>query len=278
MNKQLLLTNMLFAIAFASNAQMFSPSASALPDGEENVAYVGQVIDFTVPQTATISGEIVEQALALVYPQTQPVLGLLNLQNQTFDLLVERTSLVLQGLPNGITATCDATPCTYIANASGYITIAGTPTESGQFVIDIITLSEGNVDISSITGGVLSSFGLPTSIDLPAPVPSSLDEEGYTMTVVNPNGIEEVNENFSLALYPNPLASVATLIIDSKEVGQASIEVYSITGSLVKSDLYPVNLGKNNLPVDLSSLNNGIYLIKVNINGYQALIRTEKIQ
>lgn len=256
---------------------MFTPSASALPSGEQDIAYVGQVIDFTVPETATISGEVVEQALAFVYPQTQPVLGLLNLQNQSFDLLVERTSLIIQGLPNGVNASCDATPCTYIANASGYIAIDGTPTESGQFVINILTLSEGNVDISSITGGLLSSFGLPTSIDLPAPVPSSLDEEGYTMDIADPNGIEESNPVFSLRLYPNPVDAQATLNLSSKENGQAEIEIYSTIGKLVRTENHSVNVGENRLTLEMNSMTRGIYLVKVSVNGTQALIRTEKL-
>ncbi|MFM1876579.1 MAG: Secretion system C-terminal sorting domain [Bacteroidota bacterium] len=265
-----------FAVA-ATKAQMFTPSASALPNGEQDIAYVGQVIDFTVPETASISGEVVEQALAFVYPQTQPVLGLLNLENQSFDLLVERTSLIIQGLPNGVSASCDATPCTYIANASGYITIDGTPTESGQFVINILTLSEGNVDISSITGGLLSSFGLPTSIDLPTPVPSSLDEEGYTMNIADPNGIEESNSVFSLRLYPNPVDAQTTLHLSSKANGQADIEVYSTTGKLVLTENHNVYVGENRLALDMTSMTRGIYLVKVSIHGTQALVRTEKL-
>lgn len=258
--------------------QMFTPSASAFPHGELNEAYVGQVIDFTVPQNATISGAVVEQAIGIAFPATQPVLGFLNIDDQTFDLIVSRTTLIVNGLPNGLSADCDATPCTYITDANGFITISGTPTETGQFNIDIQTLSEGDVDISSITGGVLAPFGLPQSLDLPAPVPSSLDENGYTLNVNNTSSIDEQNEFYRLAVHPNPSNEICTLSVRSKHVGLAQIEVFSATGKLVQTNSEPITFGINQVPIDVSSFPVGLYFLKVILNGDQALIRIQKNQ
>ncbi|MCB9186826.1 MAG: T9SS type A sorting domain-containing protein [Flavobacteriales bacterium] len=275
--RKLLLTLWAFWLSCSVHAQMFTPSASALPDGQLNQAYSGQVINFTVPQNATVSGSVVEQAIGVVFPQTQPVLGLLNIDNQNFDLLVDRTSLIVQGLPNGLSATCDATPCTYIVNASGYITIDGAPTETGQFSIDILTLTEGDVDISSITGGVLSSFGLPTSFALPTPVPSSLSEEGYTMTVTDPSGIRSINDVFSIDVFPNPTNGNFTLSVDAKKSGMALIELFSIAGKLILSTSTKVAVGQNRLPLSSDDLSKGIYFLKLTLGGNQTLVRIEKI-
>lgn len=258
-------------------AQMFTPAASALPDGSLNQTYVGQVIDFTVPQNATISGEVVEQALAIVYPQTQPVLGLLNISNQNFDLLVDRTTIIVNGLPNGLTADCDATPCTYISGASGYVTIAGTPSESGQFTVDLITLTEGDVDISSITGGVLSSFGLPSSLGLPTPVPSSLSEEGYTLNVANTSGISEWNNSYGVSVYPNPASDLVNLRLDTKVIGMATIELYSITGRSILSISRQTKQGVNQFPINIGSVAKGLYFAKVILNETPTLVRIEKL-
>lgn len=257
---------------------MFTPSASALPDGELNESYVGQVIDFTVPQNATISGEVVQQAIGIAFPATQPVLGLLNIDDQTFDLVVTRTTMIVNGLPNGMTADCDATPCTYIADASGFITVSGTPTESGQFTMDIETLSEGDVDISSITGGVLAPFGLPQSLGLPAPVPSSLDESGYILNVNNTSGVEEQNEFYQLAVYPNPSDERFTLLIQSKLNGVAQIETYSTIGKHIQTISEPIGLGLNEVVLDASRLPTGLYLLKVVLDGNEAFIRIQKNQ
>jgi hypothetical protein len=276
MNRGLLLAFLLALSSVCAKAQMFSPAASALPDGELGQTYIGQVIDFTVPTNATISGEVVVQALSIVYPQTQPVLGFLNIDDQEFPMLVDRTSLIPQGLPSGLSATCDANPCTYIEGASGYLTIAGTPNAAGQFTFDIITLTEGDVDISSITGGVLASFGLPTSLALPAPVPTSLDEEGYTINIQNTNGISEQNDLFGLRLFPNPVSEQTIFEVNSLQPGTMVIEVFSTSGYLVNQFLFPVQIGTNNLELDFASLPTGMYLIKASMDQRQALIKTLK--
>lgn len=260
----------------ATEAQMFTPSAGPLPDGDLNEPYVGQVIDFTVPQNGTISGEFVVQALSIVYPQTQPVLGFLNIDDQEFPIVVDRTTIIREGLPTGMNAPCDATPCTYIAGSTGYITLGGTPTEAGQFSIDMRTLTEGAVDISSITGGVLSSFGLPTSLGLPVPVPSSLSEEGYSLTVQNTSSIKDQNEVFELSLSPNPVSYLSTLQVNSKKSGTLVIEVYSAEGRLITTSSERLNIGMNRIGFDFSSLSNGIYLVKTNLMGHLALTRILK--
>jgi hypothetical protein len=277
MRKRHLLIALVVFSSVQSFGQMFSPSASALPDGELGEAYVGQVIDFTVPTNATISGEVVVQALAFVYPQTQPVLGFLNIDNQQFPMIVDRASLIPQGLPSGLTATCDATPCTYIDGASGYLTIAGTPTEAGQFTFNIKTLTEGDVDISSITGGVLSSFGLPTSLALPTPVPSSLDEDGYTINIQNTNSIDEYNQTFGLSIYPNPVSDDAYLSVTSTKSGNMSFEVFDNTGRKVLDLNSFIGFGTNKINFVFSDIKPGIYTIKASMGEDVALIRTIKL-
>jgi hypothetical protein len=277
MRKELLLFALFGFFGAQSFGQMFTPSASVLPDGELGQTYVGQVIDFTVPSNATISGEVVVQALAFVYPQTQPVLGFLNIDNQQFPMVVDRTSLIPQGLPSGLNATCDATPCTYIDGASGYLTIAGTPTEAGQFTFNIKTLTEGDVDISSITGGVLSSFGLPTSLGLPTPVPSSLDEDGYTINIQNTSSIEEYNQTFGLSIYPNPVSDNARLSITSVQPGKMFFEVFDGAGRKVQAVSYAILNGTNRIELDFSDMKSGIYSVKATMGEDIALIRTVKL-
>ena len=264
------------ALSLQLRAQMFTPSASALPDGVVNEAYVDQVIDFTVPQNATISGEFVVQALSIVYPQTQPVLGFLDIDDQQFPIVVDRTTIFKDGLPAGMSAPCDATPCTYMAGSSGYITIGGTPTGFGEFVIDLRTATEGAVDISSITGGILSPFGLPSSLGLPIPVPSSLTEEGYTLLIQNPNSISDSNDLFDLSISSNPVTETATLLIGSKTNSQIILDVFDASGILVTQRNESVGVGNNIISIDMTTFANGIYLVKASLEGRQATIRILK--
>ena len=111
--KKTLLSICTIALATSvASAQMFTPSASTLPGGTLGQAYSGQVINFTVPATASISGTVVEQAIVAAFPQAALAIGFLGLGSQTFDLTVSSTSLLVNGLPAGVSGACDATPCT----------------------------------------------------------------------------------------------------------------------------------------------------------------------
>ena len=96
------------------------------------------------------------------------------------------------------------------------------------------------------------------------------------MNISDPAGIAESNEIFSLGLYPNPTEGVSTLDVNSTLAGSVTVEVYSITGSLVQTSVKPIRVGVNRLSVDFNSVPAGIYLVKADINGRQALVRTQK--
>lgn len=272
----LFLSSLIFCTG-QSKSQTFNPSATNLLDAQLNQTYIDQVINFTVPATSTLPGSIVEQALVLAYPQAATGLSLLNLSSRTFDFNVTRATFSVDGLPQGMSGNCDATPCTYLAESSGTITIAGTPTESGNFTFDILSYTEGDVDLSSLGGGALAVLGIPSSFDLPAPVPEALDETGYTIDVLDASGIEETNSVFSLSIYPNPTQDVCLLELRSKASGILRIELFSVTGSKVQTHSQSVRVGSNRINLDVANLPTGIYMVRTDLNGHQALIRVQKI-
>lgn len=273
--KKTLLSILIMGVAsMGANAQMYSPSASALTGGTINTAYAGQAISFTVSSSATVSGSVAEDAIIDAYPAAAAVVGFLGLSSQTFDFTVTSTTLDVSGLPAGITMDCGTSPCTFAAGASGTLTLAGTPTVAGNFTVDITTLTAGEVDLSAFAGQ-LSQFGVPSSLAVPQPVPGALDEDGYTMAVADPNGIAENNEVFSLGLYPNPNDGLATLNINSTVADLATVEVYSITGAMVQTSTNSIRVGANRLNLDLETVPAGIYMVKTNINGSEALVRMQ---
>lgn len=271
--KRTLLSILALGTAFAAHSQMFNPSASVLPAGTLDEVYAGQVINFTVPTTSTVDGATVASAVAAAYPQAAALTGLLS--GQSFPLNVSSVTLSVEGLPAGVTGTCDATPCTYVAGAAGSITLAGTPTQAGTFTVDITSLTSGEADLSQFASQ-LAIAGIPSTFALPQPVPGALDETGYTMAVSDPNGIEEANEVFALSLYPNPTQGVSILDVNSTVAGLATVEVYSITGALVQTDSKSIRLGSNRINLDMAALPAGIYMVRADINGHQALVRVQK--
>lgn len=247
----------------AVSAQTFSPAGgTALPSGTLGQSYAAQVLSFTVPATADANTSVLGDPI--VVPGVP-----LPIPNPNVAVTADVTDVTwaVEGLPTGMTATCDATPCTYVANASGTITIAGTPTEAGTFTINITSLTNGSATLPA---------PISQTIAFPQAVPQVLDESGYTMTVVDPNGIAESNQVFSLGFYPNPTEGVSTLDVNSTVAGLATVEVYSITGAMVQTATKSVRLGSNRIALDLTGLPTGIYMVRADINGHQALIRVQK--
>ncbi len=253
---------------------MYSPSASALPVGSIGQVYAGQTINFTVPATTTVSGAVVANAVAAQFPQFSAFTGAIS--GQTFPLTITSTTLSVEGLPSGITATCSATPCTFLAGASGNISLAGTPTSGGNFTVNITSLTSGEADLSAYIAALPINPGIPGVIAIPQPVPTVLDEAGYTMVVSGTNGIEESNNVFSMSVFPNPTVNASTLAINSTINGVANVEIYNVTGLLISSYSEAIRIGSNRVNIDMGTLPTGIYMVKTFINGCQALVRIQK--
>jgi len=84
-------------------------------------------------------------------------------------------------------------------------------------------------------------------------------EETITFTI--DTGLSNIdNEILDMRIYPNPVNDNFVTII-SPVVGLKEIEVYSVTGRKV------MNTNTHKTTLNLSSINSGIYMVKVTING-----------
>lgn len=80
-------------------------------------------------------------------------------------------------------------------------------------------------------------------------------------------GISEL-ENGALNIYPNPVHENATLTFVLKESAQVEVSVYSLVGSLVyELTAKTLNSGQQNLQINTTSLEEGIYFVNLMVNG-----------
>jgi hypothetical protein len=85
-------------------------------------------------------------------------------------------------------------------------------------------------------------------------------------------GFDEIKvKQFSINVYPNPMNSVGgQLYLNLKKNADVTIEVTDMTGKVVssksQSKLYP---GEYNYPINLNGLSNGIYNVRVLVDGDQ---------
>jgi len=107
--------------------------------------------------------------------------------------------------------------------------------------------------------GLLSSYTteLPESLDNC----DDLQVEGRTRSVTN---MPEI----STEIYPNPVSSQLTVVLNGAANGQ--IMISGITGG----ELLTLELYEGNNEIDLKTINNGVYLVKVLSEDFE---KTEKV-
>jgi hypothetical protein len=66
-----------------------------------------------------------------------------------------------------------------------------------------------------------------------------------------------------LRVSPNPARSAANLAFNSIFGGNAKVSVINQTGSVVLNKIFLVNAGDNTRKLDVGSLANGVYFIKI---------------
>ena len=74
------------------------------------------------------------------------------------------------------------------------------------------------------------------------------------------NSIGEVSSANSLVeLYPNPASEFVTLKIKNKNSDAVALNIYKVTGELVRSEM----LMQNQQKINIGELNNGIYMVRI---------------
>ena len=86
------------------------------------------------------------------------------------------------------------------------------------------------------------------------------------------------NELFanSVSVSPNPTSSNAEVSMDNFQMGQVSFTLMNVTGKLLKNWEVNKTTQQLNVPVSLSNLPKGVYLIQVKMNGAQTVKRILK--
>lgn len=92
----------------------------------------------------------------------------------------------------------------------------------------------------------------------------------------NTSNITENNKEFqhNITSYPNPATSDVNICYNTEKESNVKINIYDLTGKLIINiEKVISNTGFNEMKLDISKLNSGIYFYSVNING---LITTKK--
>lgn len=166
----------------------------------------------------------------------------------------------ITGLPAGITwvspsstadsiicggAGAQAANCKWAGGAYACIRIKGTPTVTGVFPLAI--------GITANLSGVGNQSG---------------DFNGFKLAIT-PAGVEIINDNpFKLMQnVPNPFNQLTTIKYSVEKSAKANFYVMNLLGEVVYNQTMQANEGQNTINFDGSSLNEGIYMYTLEIDG-----------
>ncbi len=186
----------------------------------------------------------------------------------------DKTSLLLDVVTNGLST-----------NANGAHIHRGPKGVAGPVIISLASVLSGNA-----ARGVYNVTTVPTLVD------SMINGLTYFNfhTTANPNGeirgqaapdlvqeclansVLELNgEKFVVKVAPNPVSERLNVTFDSNEQFNAQIIVSDLTGRQISAQKVEILRGGNNVDVNMSNINSGIYFIQ--LRQANRLLFTEKI-
>ncbi len=151
----------------------------------------------------------------------------------------------VDGLPSGMSYTCNVSNCQYPGGSAGCASITGTCDVEG--VYEIIIYITANITIPFIgTQDVDETF------------------TGYRI-YVNEDGAVSLLENEldQITLHPNPVSNKFTLTGLSSDFGVTTIAIYNMEGKLIQA---VDNDNQTSVEVATSALQNGMYFVNITHN------------
>lgn len=236
--KKLLLSFAALGFAFSTHAQC-TPDETLIPDA------FGVYPDTTQNFVNGVVGEPYVQVLHFKAPTDAGEI------NPQFAGATINTFTVtgVEGIPPGLSYTCNISNCQYDGGSTGCASITGTPTESGEF--DITINITANINL-----GPLGNQDIPQAF------------EGYRIVVTEDGEVSIVkNEVATLSMYPNPVNEALT-IGNLNDFNQAiAVNLYNLSGKLVSSSNVQ---GLETIIVNTSALNAGVYFVELqHLNGVE---------
>lgn len=170
-----------------------------------------------------------------------------------FELLVP-PSYPNYNLPPGLILTGNPSNLKFPGNANSCAIISGTPTTAGTYTLHF------QVDVYGTT--VLSSQSCPTPVN--PNTGSKISTENIDYYVINISSASGIAENYfiqNLSFSPQPASDMLFIHFNSSIIDNINLYLTDISGKIVMNQSVKTNNGNNTLHLDVSDLENGVYIL-----------------
>lgn len=113
--------------------------------------------------------------------------------------------------------------------------------------------------------GNVSWKNMRVSVRQPARVASSAVLEVEQEAVAAP--VPVIANSAKLSLYPNPAKSFITVSCNAEKSGRASVTIFDVSGKQLMTSIFDKDIALLQRNIDISTLNKGVYVLTVNIDG-----------
>ncbi len=208
------------------------------------------------PEAATISGDTVYLPEMLNYDYSETIYFAVP-ESISYDMISGAvTNFTLEnvtGLPNGLDYDCDNASCEWAGGDFGCVTLSGTISDttapSTQWVIALKLSAEANVG------------GVPIPLDTTA-----MDGiiGGTTVILATAENLSIEEEAFNtVALYPNPTATVSTMRFNALTAETAMMSITDMSGRVLYNTSFESNIGENTIEIPASQFAAGLYQVRL---------------
>ncbi len=165
-------------------------------------------------------------------------------------------------------ATFDSIFFRFTVSGSGIyriVTIGGNPNPGRYFIEGLLSQTTYDIEVATKIGANTSAWSAPLTV-------TTLVEPGPRFG--NPEGDETPQVIKELKSTPNPATDVASIRFNSTiDNLLCNISITSAAGKPVYKNQFYASLGENDIEIDLSTWTPGVYMVRVNTNGFTGVIK-----
>lgn len=163
---------------------------------------------------------------------------------------------------------------------AGYPNSFGATADSGQAVTHTYTYvlpSTWNPSKMNIVGIMLDPNGF--TVNASASKIKDAEANGYVIGTEiggNVTGVEKLAGPDAIRIAPNPGNEVSNILLSLIKDAEVQVEIFNMNGAKVATKNYGMLTGEMQLPIQMSELSSGLYLVKIMVDNYPTTIKLIK--